>query len=100
MAKIFYQGTLDQYNTYKTWVNDTSRANICVGGEVYQKEGVDVPANQKNDQYSAAIPHISIDGSYIWEFGAYPNPLYGLTEYSLEEAVSNGYISNDDPSSL
>lgn len=100
MAKIFYQGTLAQYNTYQTWVNDSARANIVSGGNVYQVEGVNAPAKQKATKWSAAISHPANEDDYIWEFGAYKNDAYGLTEYALAEAIANGHISDDDPSEL
>lgn len=99
-SKIFYQGTEAQYDTYQTWVNDAGRANIPAEGTINQISGVDAPNNQRTVKYSEKIPHSVNGDDFVWEFGLYPNVTYGLTEYTLTEAVSNGYISNDDPSTL
>jgi hypothetical protein len=97
MAKIFYQGTLAQYNTYQTWVSDPARANISEGGNVYQVKGIAAPEKQKATKYSEAITHPTNEDDYVWEFGAHKNDAYGLTEYTLIEAIASGHVSDDDP---
>jgi hypothetical protein len=98
--KIFYKVNDAEYDTYQTWAADPARANIPDGGKVCQIMGYNEPDRQRVDYYSAKIPHETNPDDNICEFGDYPNPAFGFIEYTLTEAVSNGYISNDDPFEL
>ena len=98
--KRFYKVTDAEYDTYQAWANDPARANIPAGGIVYQVLGYNAPDKQRGTQHSAKIPHLVNSNENICEFFDQPNPALGYTEYTLTEAVTNGYISNDDPSEL
>jgi hypothetical protein len=62
--------------------------------------GYNAPDKQRVVTWSAKIPHLVNQNDNVCEFGEYPNPAFGFIEYTMTEAVSNGYISDDDPSQL
>jgi hypothetical protein len=91
-AKIYYQGTQNDFDTWHTWVCDPTRANIPDGGRINKILNTEKPDNQRTTTYSDAIAHPTNADDFIWFFGDYPKADMGLTEYTLTEAITSGHI--------
>lgn len=90
-VKKYYCGTSDQFDTYHTWACHPDRANIPDGGRVNFVDGTLAPEKQKTIVYTTKTEHPS-NGLFIWLFGDYKNDSLALTEYTEDEAISNGYL--------
>lgn len=95
-SKIYYQGAQNDFDTWHNWVCDSDRENIPPEGKINKIRRKKMPDNQRTISYSNAIAHPINPDDFIWMFGDYPKVDMGLTEYTLAEAISNGYITDPD----
>lgn len=93
--KEYYQGTLEQYNIWHSWVCESERANIPLEGKINKILDKEMPNNQRTIEYSNKIAHLTDPNKYIWKFGIYPKPDMGLIEYIEQEAIDNGYLEGE-----
>lgn len=96
MSKIYYQGSQVDFNTWHTWVCEPERADIPVGGKINKVRFKEAPDRQRTVVYCEVISHLTNADDFIWFFGDYSKPDMSLTEYTLAEAISNGYITLPD----
>lgn len=92
LEPLYYQGTLEQYNIWHTWVCHEDRANIPEEGKINFVNGVAAPDKQRTIRYSRTIAHPENEDDYIFKFGVYPKPDMGLTEYTEQDTIDNGYL--------
>lgn len=90
--KIYYQGTEEQFNAWRDWACESERANIPVEGKINKILAKEMPDKQRTMRYDHKIAHQTNPDDYIWTFEEYPKPDMGLTEYTHQEAIDNGYI--------
>lgn len=88
---MYHIGTADQFNEWHVRVKEAE--NIPSDGRVGYKAGKLSPNTQRTTVYSVAVSHPTIAGTYIWQYGNYPDDK--ITPVSELEAKVAGFFLED-----